>query len=387
MTIPLLDISRPRLTDRSRLVVDWMCPRKRLLAYDYDGRGLVNPHTSLELFEGTTVHDALATIARQQQMDGSVDIDYIASTSAAQTREGLLSQSDMPNDPEVGTWAHEQGALVEGLIRGFYRHTWPRLLAAYPTIKWVEQEMTYRLADDVTFMSRPDLVMEAADGTLWYIEYKTTSTKKPSWMASWSTAVQLHSSIKAIEQTHGVHMTGVIVQGLYKGYESYGRQNSPMCYGFVRPGSPPFVAEQVRYDYAAGWQRQPTWLRPGGVRAWVDAMPDAILGDQFPQAPPIFVNHDLVDRFFAQVLVREREVAAALRELDTIDNELDQQTVLNKAFPQHFDQCHSAWGRPCTFQRICHGGAGSDPLVNGYQYRLPHHDAELERVADALDSQ
>jgi hypothetical protein len=386
-----------RYTDRSRIVKDWTCPRARYLGYELYGQGIAPDVTSLELGLGIAVHDALAEIARQQQAeDGdpvdnpNVDIDAIATAAQQQVYDSLTATEpgEVPSD-DARTFASEQACMVEGMLRGFHRHVWPQMMSRYTRIVAVEQEMTLPLAEGITFMSKPDLVVEDADGEWWYVEYKTTSSKKSQWIDSWNTAVQVHSGIRAVEHTLGHPVTGVVVQGLYKGYESYGRQNSPFCYAYVRSGRPPFTQDEVRYDYASGFRRQPVWERPGGVKQWVEEMPAEILADQFPATPPIFVKEELVDAFLQQTAAREDLIASAMRAITDVNasellGDVAQQEriqlILDDDFPQHFEACQPAWGRGCSFKRLCHGRV-DDPLRQGFTVREPHHTPEADAWA------
>jgi hypothetical protein len=353
--------------DRSRVTTDWICPRKRYWQYEYDGKGVVNGNTSLAPYIGNIIHDGLAAIAH-----GVADIDEIATIQSKLMYDSLMSQMAGENETEAVEFAREQAALVEGIIRGFYKQVWPQQTKQYPKIIAIEPELRYD-HDDLVFMSRPDLVVEDAEGDVWYIEYKTTSSKRENWVNSWDTAIQLHSTIRAIESTLGLKVTGVLVQGLYKGFESYGKQSSPFCYAYRRAANPPFIKAETTYEYRAGFKRFPTWELPGGVKAWVEGMPDSVLADQFPQVPPIFIKDELVDKFFQQRAYREREISLASRALQ---NGVDQ-GILDMCFPQHFDQCADSYGKPCAYRRICHGGV-TDPLAEGFEYRIPHHQMELE---------
>lgn len=367
-----------RLVDRSRTVSDWKCPRSRYLGYELGGRGIAKASTSIELFMGITIHDALATIATFHKNGFvPVDIDAIAEAAHHQMLNNLLeSQGDVVM-PEAVEFAHEQAALVEGLIRGFYLHAWPRLLAAYPIIVCVEQEMEYTLTDGITFMAKPDLILENLEGETIYIEYKSTSSKKENWINSWDTAVQLHSSIRATKQTLGKAPSSVQIVGLYKGWESYGKQSSPFCYAYKKNGNPPFTEDQVQYSYKAGFKRYPTWEMKGGVKAWVESMPENVLADQFPMTAPIFVNDDLVDAFFKQRAIRETQIAHAM-EVGEFDDPI---TGIDAVFPQHFDACVPSFGWACQFKKLCHGNV-EDPLTAGFVKREPHHEAERLQFND-----
>ena len=377
-----------RWADRSRIVTDWTCPRKRFWQYEFGGRGIVPAVTSLELWLGTTLHDGLARIADSSPAriadatPAVVDIDAIASAAQQQVYTSLaqVPVGEIP-DADTLTFAAEQAALVEGLLRGFYRHVWPRLLREGWRIVAVEEESIYTISMTLKFMSRPDLILADPDDNWYYVEYKSTSSKKSQWVDSWTTAVQLHSSVKAVEETLKHEVAGVIVQGLYKGYESYGRQNSPFCYAYVAPGNPPFTTEKVRYDYAAGFKRQPTWERPGGVARWVAEMPEELLSEQFPQVPPIFVKEELVQAFFRQVEEREHVISEAVQAMGN-PSEGDPRSadeIMDEVFPQRFDQCQPAWGRGCEYKRLCHGKV-AHPLEAGYTWRVPHHVPEAEAL-------
>ena len=367
------------LFDRSRVTCDWECPRKRYWLYEYEGRGIISGDIHREYQMGTVLHTGLADIAKQYQA-GAVDIDSIATTAQRQMFETLMAQMAGENAVESQTFALEQAALVEGLLRGFYKHVWPKITAQYPLIMAIEQEMTYEY-HGVTFMARPDLVMSDAEGNVWYLEYKSTSSKKEDWVNSWDTAVQLHSSIRAIEATIKEKVTGVVVQGLYKGFKSYGKQSSPFCYSYQKKGNPPFSKDEIQYEYKAGFKRYPTWELEGGVKRWIEGMPEAVLADQFPQTPPIFINDDLVDAFFNQCSVREFIIHRTSEELTITGTD---ETLLNTTFPQHFDQCRPAWGHACPYRQLCHGRA-DDPLNQGYSYRVPNHELEVTHQSLAED--
>lgn len=360
-----------RLIDRTRTVTDWKCPRARYWGYEYLGRGIVKKGTSLPLFMGILIHDAMAAIATLTQLGKPVPIDEIADAARLDMVKNLTDSLDVVI-PEAMEFACEQAALTEGIIRGVYKHVWPRLMEMYPKIVYVETEMEYLLSDGYVFMTKPDLIVEDREGELVYLEYKSTSSKQEKWIQSWDTAVQLHSSIKATEATTGRKPSYVQIVGMYKGYESYGKQSSPFCYAYKKFGNPPFTQDQVQYEYKAGFRRFATWELPGGTKGWVDSMPENVLANQFPMTAPILVNDDLVDAFFRQRLAREREIANLPPDHNLYD--------LDSVFPQKFDQCVPSFGWSCEYKKLCHGRV-DEPLQEGFELRTPHHARELEELA------
>ena len=367
------------LWDRSRTTTDWACPRARYWGYEYDGRGLVAGTIHRELYMGTLLHDALGAIATMQRDRGGVNGEEIAHTAGTQMRLALINQMDGEDESSTIAFANEQAALVEGLVRGFIRGPWPQLMERFPTICLIEEELTLPLGERQIFMSKPDLIMRGRDGELVYIEYKSTSSKREEWINSWNTAVQLHSTIRAVRARMGEDVSQVIVQGMYKGYESYGKQSSPFCYSYARSGNPPFTSTSYLYEYKAGYRRTPTWEMEGGAKAWVEKMPKEVLATQFPQTPPISINDVLVDHFFAQRVRREEEIDAANVFLTNDGHEGVREETLNRCFPQHFDQCVPSFGKPCAFRLLCHGTV-DDPLRAGFSYREPHHQPEMDAV-------
>jgi hypothetical protein len=370
-----------RLIDRTRTVADWKCPRARYWGYEYKGRGITRGGLNLDLFIGIIVHDALAALASYALDGQTVPIDEVAQLAVTQLSDGLMEQAGGVIDPDTQEFILEQTSLIEGMIRGFYKHTWPILMSQY-TIVCAEQDMDYRLGNDGSvdyiFMTKPDLIVEDKEGNLVYIEYKTTSSKKENWVNSWDTAVQLHSSIKATARSLDREVGYVQIVGLYKGWESYGKQSSPFCYAYKKSGNPPFTQEQISYTYKAGYRRTATWEMQGGVKQWVDEMPENVLADQYPMTPPIPVNDDLIEAFFRQRLLREKEIAIAVN----IGEYDDPVTGIDKVFPQRFDQCAPSFGYGCQFKKLCFGEV-KDPLTEGYVLREPHHDQE--RIQLGLD--
>ncbi len=354
-----------KLYDRSRVATDWRCRRRRYWNYEHNGTGIVSGNAAYELYVGILIHDAMAAIATTHQ-SGVVPIDTIAEAGRNQLVEAIRAQGN-----DVDEYAQEQGALVEGMIRGFYRFAWPRLLDLYPTIVVIEQEVV----TDYGFMVKPDLILQSEDGSLVYIEYKSTGTKNEKWIESWKSAPQIHGYVKAIKDATGLDITAAHVVGLYKGYESYGRQNSPFCYAHARGAQPPFFDQELLYSYKAGYKKTPAWELPGGVKSWVAGMPQSVLEEQFVFVPPVFYDANIAEAFFRQSQIRENEIAQGMSLLKLVKGEEDRQAIMDGWFQQNFEGCRPGWGSHCPYASICIDRG--DPNDSKWQPREPHHSSEI----------
>lgn len=367
------------LYSRSSVATDWNCPRQRYWRYEYGGTGITLGTSTIQLSMGTTLHDAFAMLAQTYADGNQIDARELAELAGKQMFDALYEEG-MPE--EAKDYALEQSYLVRGIVYGFTVFRWPQLTAQYPNVLKIESPIVYPQGDSVGFMAKPDLVLGNDEGEVVYVEYKSTSSKKSEWIDSWNTAVQLHSTCAAIKYAFDLDVTNVIIQGLYKGYYAYGKQSSPFCYAYYRQGNPPFSKDEYSYNYRAGLKKFPVWQLPVDFYTWVDNMPEDIWNEQFPQTPPIFPNEDLVTRFFAQCKHRELEVAAARESLSALSDEDPEQLVeiLDKVFPQKFEQCRPAWGSECEYRRLCHGPA-VDPIQMGYTQRDVSHRSEFTEIS------
>jgi hypothetical protein len=379
---PVKITSAHLLYDRSRTTTDWDCPRKRYWQYEHNGSGISPESEAVELFTGSATHTGLSSIALGTQA-GNVDIDTIARKAYEAIFHYHAPDGFQSPEPLI-LKAYEKATLVEGLLRGFYKHVWPRLMEQYEVVA-VEEEMFFvhnqhgegTLDGFFVMMVKPDLVLrDRKTKKLIYYEYKTTGTKKENWVNAWDDAVQVHSSMAAIEQSLGEPVEATIVQGLYKGYESYGKLSSPFCYAYYKKGDPPFTKPEYAHEYKPGYRRTPTWEMEGGVKQWIETMPSNVLADSFPQTPPIFTNQDILTNYFMQRAMREIEIMMAKQMLA---GGVDDKLVLNGTFPQRFDRCKPPYGnaKPCQNRVLCHGCV-SDPLKAGFTKREPHHELEIE---------
>lgn len=274
-----------------------------------------------------------------------------------------------------GERLEEQVCLLEGMLRGWARLVLPRILAEYDVVR-VEGEVIYDFLG-CRLGAKPDVLLRRrGDGTLWYVEWKTTSTLTPEYFQSWTKAVQLHAGALGVSRSLGEDIAGAIVFALYKGFWSKqrGRQESIFCHGYGARGAAPENVE-LEYTYRAGLIKYPIL----DVKKWVEEMPLDVLEAQFGDTGPVFLDERLCESWLRQTSLREAEIDRALDLLygDNPTGDHDQE-VLDRYFPQNFDECTPTWGSKCDFCDFCHVKAvGERPLESGiYVLREPHHTTD-----------
>src|SRR3990167_3087419 len=128
---------------------DWECQRKRFYTNVYEG-GIVKDNLTVDLFIGTVLHDGLAAIATAHRDTGKVDISTIAGISRKLVFDTIYeyhaqayTDEKLPENSTEYLHAQEQSTLVEALLRGFYKHQWPALIAEYNIIVASEKEAIF----------------------------------------------------------------------------------------------------------------------------------------------------------------------------------------------------------------------------------------------------
>lgn len=350
--------------DRTRVTTDWKCPRARYWAFEYLGRGVSPARRALYFDIGDAVHKSLDALSRGEALDG------VCAVHLARFRE-----MQSPHYTGELAWKlEEQVCLIEGMIRGWYRSVLPRLTEEFEVVA-IEEEFVYEVAPGLTMGVKPDkLLRRRSDGTLWYRETKTLGYLGKDWSLQWQRAIQLHTTAFIVGAHLQEEVSGVIVEGLYKGYDREGKATSPFAYGYARPGT--IRGPEIMPEWRAGCRKIPIWSDyPGGCRAWAASLPTEVLSNQFIETPPIFLQRRLVEAFLRQVAIREEVIRRAAE----VDDDLQDGGLLDTVFPQHFSECAPAIGVPCAYADCCFNPVvGEDPVRSGlYTPRVPHHTTEV----------
>lgn len=333
---------------------DEFCRRARYYAREFGGTGIIPIQAGWHLVYGNIIHKGLEELAKTGSIDYPRWKQAIADEAATAGYDSIYSKN----------WQ----ALVEGSLRGFQKSVWPLLMAEYDIVSpegWIEWEAK----PGFRFRARQDLLLKNKfDGHLCYVEYKTTSSNKPQWIASWAKNVQLHSSMYALKMSQGVEVQNSIVIGLYKGYkdDKNNLQRSLFSHAWVNREYPMSPAYSYTYQRARGWELFSAAEEFENLEGWVANMPQEILTEQFPQTGPIFPREDIAQRYFKQQLIREAEVADALHRLQISTSIEEIDNILDTHFKQNFSHCEPAWGFKCEYTDPCWlPWVGADPIGSG----------------------
>lgn len=132
------------------------CPRKRLFQYHLLDTGIVPLYSSIPLTTGGCVHLGIQTICEGASVDDAVKVAQVAYRNIVHNHP-LSKSGELPEQQSYTL--QEQLALTEGLVRLWYMYEYPKLNQFYSVIA-IEQEITFPLADNIIYQSRPDLILQ-----------------------------------------------------------------------------------------------------------------------------------------------------------------------------------------------------------------------------------
>ncbi len=350
----------------SRAEADSYCKRKRFLGSEWGGTGLEPTLGGWDLKFGNIIHSALDALAGS----GAVNFDAVRT----QTYETALTYLNPDQAKDYAT-------LAEGMLRGFAKNVWPLWMKDYDVVE-TENLRRWEVEPDHIFRFKQDILLKAKEtANLVYVDYKTTSSDSPQWMASWTKSPQLHSSMYALRQGYGIEVNHAFVQGLYKGYKDRknNRLSSIFCRGWVNREYPMSPQYSYTYQRSKGWEPFFTFDEFDDLSGWIGNMPPEILAEQFPRTGPIYPRADVGEIYFRQQMFREREVRAALELMEAEQEDQGDDFIRNmmdSMFPQDFHKCTPPYGFSCEFESICWTPwIANDPLGSGqFIQRTPQQE-------------
>ena len=368
--------------DRSRWECDTNCRRMRYWQYEYAGEGVRLPSFGWELGFGGAWHEGARILHATDNI-----------TEAVAAAKAYIQ----PYAETMAEWLKtEAGLLLEGLLRGWDRSTARnRLLQEYEVVD-TEREMVYNQRFPFVFACRPDQILRhRKTKRLAYVEFKTTNSIKAEWFRQWKRAPQLLATTLAVKQVYGEDLDHVILQPLYKGWESKDRPQprleSAFVYGWRNLLGPTPQWLPKRPTSWKGWER----VRADeiGYPAWLGLIGQEAVDAAIPVTQPIYMEPRMVQNWWAQASQREAEIDATRTRLAPFEAALQlndwtveerqqlrdgRDAVLNRTFQQNFKMCEPTWGKGCQYLNACWlEHIGDNPLGQGYEVRQAHHETEL----------
>jgi len=446
------------LTDRSRYTLGaGRCLRARYESYHRDGTGVELEALSVPLATGKHLHQAIGNmleLTRRQNRVPTQDEARVQIVAARDSYLKICSERQLGDlSPSVEDLVQEQAALIEAFGWAYWRVILPWLQENY-IIHLVEHEAEYvagcscgladgvgtpedhqrRRCSGVIHATTPDHVLEQRSqrGLISGWELKSVGNAGMNWQKQWEKNVQQAIQSVGIEKLlGGAQVTQYYVLGLIKGERAadkrYGedyeemsdeqratlpkRQQSPLIYGWCRPGSPPQTSDHWAYSYwyyddipskysrnkepgpkgfrhslTKDYERRAIWKarfseKPetwSAIEFWIMWMPEEVLGKQFILCGPYQRQEKLIGDYLRGMVKQEQRIAEGLERLADYPQDKHpefHQAMLDEFFPQSWE-CFR-YGDHCSHVRTCFGESGT--VDSRMVRRVPHHRRELER--------
>jgi len=340
------------LTDRSAAETDDTCGMKFWWNRLEAGKGIVPVAEQLALRLGSELHQDMSDMAESKD-----------------AREWLKGYLQVQLGKEVSGKEREYLYRRMGWMVAWVNHIEPRIREKYEDVG-IEREIALDRSPLIIGVTPDRVLRDKKDGSLVYMEYKSTISASSKWLSSWNYQIQLHLGLKAIEEEMDEKVKFGQIVGFMKGQERDGLLNHPYVYGYNRAGEWTMDYNKAR---SAGWEKEGVWNYPGGVEEWVMSCGVEEARQQFPFTAPIFLNEKMLNEWIARRTYRERLIAV---ERDNCQSNLELRSML---FEKRTSKCRPAWGDACPYIRACwNASVEKDPMASGdFAIRVPHHDLEV----------
>jgi hypothetical protein len=267
-------------TDRSRFETGTgRCARQRYLRFHYGptGYGITRTGESVPLSTGTYFAKGVELLARGlQKTDELPDVQLVreavrVARAAYETRVTAKGFRGALSSAITDETIKEQSVLLGGLIWAFALRFLPWLHETYRIVECEEERIhlldctcgagsipTQAIHDErgcagIALMIRLDIVAQhRRTNHLAYFECKTTGWESDAWAEQWETKPQLGLGTLDLDKKFGNEVTEIYIVGAGKGVrkkdksgdDPMRRQQSPLCYGYCRPGNPPHAKDE-----------------------------------------------------------------------------------------------------------------------------------------------
>ena len=351
----------PLLTDRSAAETDDRCGMKFWWNRVAEGGGIVPVAQPEALAVGIAIHDDMALLGEMEDISPTALQNVVQGHLMGLTESERLDQKRMEILYRRLGWFVAWGLFKEPGIR----HDWENVA--------IEKELILE-RPPLWIQVTPDrLLRNRHNGMIKYMEYKSCLSAGKKWLDSWRYQIQIHTSLKAVQEELGDKIRYAVVVGLLKGSYSYSdnRLTHPYVWGYYNESTHQWTHD---YDKARGmaWTPMPVWEYPGGLVEWVQKCGSEVAAQQFPTSAPITLDERMLDQWVRRRIAREQQIAlvkdACLKSSDMRDIYFEART----------SQCRPAFGEACPYVRLCwNAEAQRNPLGAGdFVKRVPHHDLE-----------
>ena len=347
-------------TDRSAANLDDKCGMAFYHNRLAGGKGLV-PKVEADAFRvGRIIHEDLSLIGNLADI-------------SEESIKGIVGEIMAGVDPsKVERRAMEDLYRRLGWIVGFALFIEPKIRAEYENVS-IEQEIALDRSPLIVGVTPDRLLRHRKQGYLVYREYKSFAYGGQKWQDSWKYAIQLHTSLKAIEEEFGEAPRFAQVMGLSKGYYSnteMRRLMHPYVYGYYNETTQTW---STQYRSGNSWIARPVWEHPLGLVEWVKSCGTDAALNMFPHTEPIFLNEEMLNSWVRRRQHRERLMYAVKEEVKT------NYEVRQLWFEQRTDRCRPPVGDACPYLPLCWNAAHHTrpELHPDFVERVPHHDLEL----------
>jgi len=447
------------LTDRSRYETGvGRCARLRYLQAHAgpNGYGWARQAQSMPAVTGTLIHDPITegilrplmetderpSDAQIHQAIASAQLKYRLQVSS----RGLVHTTD-PQELELRV--QEQCTLLEGLVWTWVAAALDQFHEEWKVIEVEQEHVTVvgctcgigdrlgtaeehsaRSCAGIGWMTRGDCITQRrTTGTYAYHDFKSTGMNSGNWRDTWYHRVQVMAGVLGAEDAlratvdPSVTIDEIYIQPLYKGrhaatWDPIAKaavgpkfQDSPLCYGWHRPGNPPMVEEAwaAKYDYVdedgakrrltKDYTRKGIWTLPEALwkangalspsHYWVRWIaPTGVLADVWNPIGPIYREQWKLDQFLTQMAAEEQQWQSRVWGLYNVASggsgwETETfQRALDTLVPQaRGEACQNAFGDRCSMLPLCNRAEGwQTPEAIGFIARRPHHTPELEQA-------
>lgn len=386
-----------------------MCERARYLNYDFDVDGAMlgiqRREAALALLDGTEIHDAFARLlAFHAGLPQGEPLEAVVARLNTQLREQVLAKGVHGTDPkDAEQLIREQGALLEGLLRGYARIWIPHILEEFEVLM-IERPLEWNLAPGLVQKLRFDAVLRRRlDGQLVILDYKTFAYVSDTWARKLERSRQTALYILAAQELFNEPVE-MMYLGMAKGqmkketafsspFNGQKIQLSPLTYAYALKGTDGTVY-QSGYTSKKGYKKVRTYDAMT-VAEWVEHLfeyEESTIRELFAYVTPFSPTQKEMNRVRALVVREELEYVKNIRLYHDMRNEaIDKgdDDLLEKAerfldliaAPLRENSCN-AYGADyqCAFYSICFNEGAMDNILEDGAFvpRVPHHETELQ---------